>query len=421
MIKRVVVLWLTVWLLLAGLWWLSASPWLRLVTNPRLAASVARYVEVAELVESSYVSRDKATHDKLSEAALHGLAASLDDYSEYYSEAEFEVFDKGSRNLMTGIGVRMAEIDLEPVVVRVFSGTPAAEVGLLPGDRLVRIGTSTVEGAGWEAAHRALQSSGSEPVEITWRRPSTGETMRKTLERRELTAPTVHRFPVDAEGVAYVELSHFTERTTAELSLALREAQHEGAKGLVLDLRGNPGGLLDAAVDAAGIFLPSGSKVLSVQGREGDPAEEYFCSRQLTEWKGEVVLLLDRESASASEVLAAALQDHGRAQVVGSRSYGKGSVQTVRPLRHGGGLRLTVAHYTSPKGRVIQGKGVEPDLALEKADEAGILEREAWGWKPEEMRKVFGNDPRPDPAIGAARARLAQVVAERNHQGSSQK
>lgn len=421
MIKRVVLLWLTVWALLAGLWWLSGSPWLRILSNPELAASVARYLEVADLAQSVYVSPEKSSYGKLTDAALRGLPGALDDYCEYYNAAEFEAFEKESRNIVLGIGVRMSEVDGEPVVVRVFSGTPASEAGLRAGDRLTGVGLASVEGKGWEGAHRALAECGLEAVEVSWFRPSTGERISRHMERKELTAPTVFRFPAAGAAVSYLELNHFTERTAAELSLALRDAEREGAKAVVLDLRGNPGGLLEAAVDVAGIFLPPGSKVLSVQGRPGDEPEIHLCSRQFAEWKGSVVLLLDGESASASEVVAAALQDHGRAVVVGGRSFGKGSVQTVFPLSDGGGLRITVAHYTSPKGRVIQGKGVEPDVTLEGLGKSTLLQREAWAWKPEERLSVFGKVIEADPVVAEALVKATSVVAEKRLENAEQK
>ncbi len=406
MMKRVILLWLGIWLLLAGLWWAAKSPWVRLLTDPELAASVARYVEVADLVRDGYVEPDKATWRKLTEAALHGMPAVLDDYCEYYDEPEFEEFQKGSRNVILGLGVRMSEIDADPVVVRVFPGSPAWEAGVRPGDRLLRVGGQTVSGRGVEASHKALAEAGDKPVELLWKRPSTGEERVRTMARRELTAPTVHSFPLGPDKIAYVELSHFCDRTPAELSAELRELETEGAGGLVLDLRGNPGGLLEAAVRVAGIFLPEGKKVLSVQGRPGESDEVRFTEDSAYRWKHGLVIVMDGDSASASEVLAACLQDHGRAQVVGGRSFGKGSVQTVIPLAGGGGLRMTIAHYTSPKGRVIQGKGVQPDLICDKAGAATLLEREAWAWKPGEGNLVFGTTLSRDPVIEQARTLL---------------
>jgi len=297
----------------------------------------------------------------LLDAAIRGMLATLDPHSAYLSPDEYQALNDSSRGRYIGIGVRLMTDERSIVIEDVFPDSPAEQAGLAPGDAIIAVDEHPVsDGPAQESIERLGGESGTE-FELTVR-GADGEERRHRLTREYVTTST-HEFRWLENGWGYFRMTQFYSESANQLHEAIDSILGEGGafRGVVIDLRNNPGGILQPAVDIADGFLDRGL-IVSTSGRAG-VMEMSFEARD-GQWLPGVplVLLVDRGSASASEVLAGALQEHGRALVVGERTFGKGSVQSVLPLRNGGGIKLTTAMYFTPSGRSIQARGIVPDL-----------------------------------------------------------
>lgn len=325
------------------------------------------FARVLAHVENSYV--DEIPSERLIYGAIKGMLEVLDPYSVFLEPVELSSIRDDAAGEFGGLGIELSEeADGQAIlVVAPLEGTPASRAGILAGDRILAIdGEST---AGMSVFRAVERSRGKPGTEVTLRLMREGFTAPRdfTLKRDVVRLVSVES-TLYPDGYGYVRIKHFQEQTDDALGKALQRLREEnGGKlsGLILDLRNNPGGLLDQAVRVSDRFLREGT-IVSTEGRGGRPLELQRAHEKGTEPDYPLIVLVNGGSASASEIVAGALQDHGRALVMGTPTFGKGSVQTVIDLNDGSGLKLTIARYFTPKHRSIQGVGILPDVIVEE-------------------------------------------------------
>ncbi|MGE3770278.1 MAG: S41 family peptidase [Bdellovibrionales bacterium] len=331
------------------------------------AEQMELFREVFERVQSEYV--DKTNTQKMVEDAMNGMLAALDAHSGYMNAKDFTDMQVQTRGEFGGLGIEVAMEDSLIKVVSPIDDTPAARAGLQPGDLITHIdGKLVTELTLSEAVDRMRGKPGTD-VTLTIRRGSiTKEPIDVKLTRAIIKIISVKSRIIN--DVGYIRITTFNEKTIGGLGKAVEDIQEQlGDKlvGYVIDLRNNPGGLLDQAIAVSSYFLPEDSEVVSTRGRREEDTQRFF-SRGGDHAKGKpMAVLINNGSASASEIVAGALQDYRRAVVLGVKSFGKGSVQTIIPVSDKGAIRMTTARYYTPSGRSIQATGIEPDIVVEPA------------------------------------------------------
>jgi carboxyl-terminal processing protease len=319
--------------------------------------------EAMKQVERNYVA--PVSGSELTKGALKGMLTRLDPHSDYMDQDQYQQMTSVTRGHFGGIGVELTLEGKVPEVISPIDGTPAAEAGIEPGDRIVKIDAQPTTGMDVEEIVKRLRGPAGTRVTLT-----IGRNDRNPFEVT-LTRDVIHVVSVKSDlkpnNIGYARITTFTENTSSELAAAIArmKARTQGRlNGFVLDLRNDPGGLLDAAIDVTGDFL-DGGVVVTTRGRNGAADQVYRAPSSGDLLHGvPMVVLINSASASAAEIVAGALQDHHRATMLGTRSFGKGSVQTVIPLEGHGALRLTTALYYTPSGRSIQGQGISPDIVV---------------------------------------------------------
>ncbi|BCM83386.1 peptidase S41 [Methylobacterium indicum] len=317
--------------------------------------------DVFEKIRTDYV--EKPDEGKLIEAAVNGMLTSLDPHSSYMDAKSFRDMQVQTKGEFGGLGIEVTMEDGLIKVVTPIDDTPAARAGLLANDVITQIDGDQVQGLTLNQAVDKMRGPVNSPVKLKITRKEAKEPLEVTLNRDLIRIKPV-RSRVEGGDVGYIRLTQFNEQTYDGLKAAVdklsTEIPGDKLKGFVIDLRNNPGGLLDQAVMVSDAFLDRG-EIVSTRGRNPDETQRFSAkSGDLTKGKP-IVVLVNGGSASASEIVAGALQDHKRATVLGTRSFGKGSVQSIIPLGGNGALRLTTARYYTPSGRSIQAKGIEPD------------------------------------------------------------
>ncbi|WP_132807659.1 S41 family peptidase [Tepidamorphus gemmatus] len=320
--------------------------------------------DVFERVKSDYV--EEPDDAALVESAINGMLTSLDPHSSYLSPKDYRDMQVQTRGEFGGLGIEVTMEDGLVKVVTPIDDTPAARAGILPGDLITHLDGEPVKGLTLAEAVEKMRGRVNTPIELTIQRGE-GEPLKITVVRDIIQIRAV-RFNSE-DDVGYIRITQFNEQTFENLKLAIEKLEQEipadRLKGFIIDLRNNPGGLLDQAIAVSDTFLDRG-EIVSTRGRNLDESQRYNArSGDLTKGKP-VIVLINGGSASASEIVAGALQDHRRATIVGTRSFGKGSVQTIIPLGSNGALRLTTARYYTPSGRSIQATGIEPDIVVEQ-------------------------------------------------------
>lgn len=320
--------------------------------------------EVLEHVRREYVER--ISDQELIEAAIRGLMADLDPHSAYLDAEQFDEIRISTTGEYSGVGIEVALENGAVKVVNPIEDTPAYKAGVLAGDRILAVDDVPVDVQNLNDTIDRMRGRVGTPVKITIARGPEPKPMQFTLSRASVQVHSVSQELIEP-GFGYVKISHFSETTTPDLESAiakLKKASGGALRGLVLDLRNNPGGVLEAAVGVSDVFL-DGGLIVSANGR-ADDARFSMDARPGDDLDGApLVVLVNGGSASASEIVAGALQDHHRAQLVGSQTYGKGSVQTVMPLSDGHAIKLTTSRYFTPSGASIQQRGIKPDVAVE--------------------------------------------------------
>ncbi len=320
--------------------------------------------QVLSLVSDRFV--DTLQQSQLFEKAARGLVQQLDDpYSELYTPAQLKRFSTIATGKYGGIGMQIEQQEGAIVVVRVFDHTPAEQAGVAEGDHIVGIDTASTRGWTSQQVSDVLVGTVGTKVNVKFARPGIAQPIEHSFVRAEIHVPAVPYAIMLDNKIAYVPLQQFSENSAAELRANVNRLLHEGAKGMVLDLRSDPGGILDQGLDIADLFLANGQTIASVRTRTGPPQ---LFSTHNGQHVADVplVVLVDGYSASASEIVTGALQDHDRALVVGTTSFGKGLVQTVFPLNGGWAMKLTTGKWYTPSGRSIQKnrKHIDPDSAV---------------------------------------------------------
>ncbi len=330
--------------------------------------------EVFERVRADYV--ENVTDEQLIEAAINGMLSALDPHSSYMNAKNFRDMQVQVRGEFGGLGI---EVTMENGVVKVVSpidDTPAAHAGLKPGDLVVQIDGEPVQGMSLNDAVERMRGPIGSEIKLTIKREGR-DPFDVTMKRAVVKIQSV-KYQLEGDDVGYVRITSFNEQADSGVKNAIKDLRDKAGNkltGIVLDLRNNPGGLLDQAVAVSNDFLSQG-EIVSTRGRHAEDAQRYNAQPPGDLTNGlPMVVLINGGSASASEIVAGALQDHHRAVLLGTRSFGKGSVQTIIQLPGHGAMRLTTARYYTPSGRSIQAKGIEPDIAVEPAK----IERVAQG------------------------------------------
>jgi carboxyl-terminal processing protease len=329
-----------------------------------LYAGLDLFIEVLQVVEANYV--DPVDHGKLVTGAMRGVAHGLDPWSRYLDSDEFRATRGSIQGTFDGIGASLDQRSGWPVVIAPIEGSPAWDAGLMPGDVITKVDGRSSFGLTPDEMSARLRGASGTKVTLTVARDENEREV--VLHRRRITVKNVPYAFVAEPGVGYVRLAHFSARAGAEVASAIDSLRRQGVHALLLDLRGNPGGTLDEAVAIASQFLPHGVRVVSTEGRAPGTVQRFDATRQRPELAWPLAVLIDGGSASASEIVAGALQDYDRAVLVGDTTFGKGVSQQIFPLRTGmGALQLTVSRYRTPSGRSIHRDRLSP---LEEVDEA---------------------------------------------------
>ena len=354
-----VLLWFVLGLLLGGL-----CVHRGLARSDEVYERLKIFTEVIDLIKKNYVEEVKTK--ELIEGAIEGMLNSLDPHSAYLTPDMFKELQVETKGSFGGLGIEIGIRDGVLTVISPIEDTPAWRAGIKAGDRIIKINGEPTKGLSLMECVKRLRGPKGTKVTITIMRKEFTEPKDFTIVRDIIKIKSV-KYKTLEKGYIYVKILQFQENTSKEFAAAidkLKEENPEGVKGMVLDLRNNPGGLLDQAVEIADFFLDHGV-IVSVKGRKAEKME--FRAKEegtLPLWP--LVVLVNHGSASASEIVAGAIQDYGRGIIVGRKTFGKGSVQTIIPLEDGSGLRLTTARYYTPKGRSIQDHGVEPDIVLKE-------------------------------------------------------
>ena len=384
------------------------------------------------MIKSDYV--EPVDEKKLISEAISGMVSSLDPHSQYFDKKSYKEFREGTTGRFVGVGI---EITMEDGLVKVVSpieDSPAFRAGLKTGDLITKIDDTAVKGLSINEAVKRMRGEPRTKVLLTVFRKDENRTFVVNITRDEIKTQSVKARLVEP-GYGWVRVSQFQERTVEDFARKVEDLfrQDPKLKGLVLDLRNDPGGLLDAAVALSAAFLPENVTVVStngqledsrfvykavpqhyLRGRGNDPIAQLVTATQGRIKQVPLVVLVNEGSASASEIVAGALQDHKRATIMGSQTFGKGSVQTVRPLGPDTGLKLTTARYYTPSGNSIQAKGIVPDVMLDETPEgnvfAGLRTREA------DLQKHLGNGQEAEAPMTDARRAEEQQREEAREQ-----
>lgn len=348
------------------------------------------FTEVLNKVQRDYVE-ETATRD-IVYGAIRGMLNTLDPHSAFMPPDVYKEMQVDTKGEFGGLGIQIGLKDERLTVIAPIEGTPADRAGVLAGDRIVKIdGTTTKDMTLMDAVNKMRGAKGTK-VTLTIEREGAASPLDVTLVREIIKIQST-KHKVLENGIGYVRLTQFQEQTGEDLNRALDSLRQERMQSLILDLRNNPGGLLTSAVEVSEQFLPKGKVVVSIRGRQGK-AEEYTADGAHPILDLPMIVLVNEGSASASEIVAGALQDWGRAVVVGTTTFGKGSVQTIIPLSDGSALRLTTAKYFTPKGRSIQNTGIDPTIVVRNVVK-GDVKRQVL--RERDLERHLENESVPQP------------------------
>ncbi|MDG0832675.1 S41 family peptidase [Roseateles saccharophilus] len=397
--------------------------------SPLPLEEMQQLAAVFGIVKSDYV--EPVDEKKLINDAIAGMVSGLDPHSQFFDKKSFKEFREGTTGKFVGVGI---EIGMEDGLVKIVSpieGSPAYRAGLKSGDLISRIDDTAVRGLSIDQAVKKMRGEPATKVSLTIYRKAENRTFPVTITREEIKVQSV-RAKVVEPGYAWIRVSQFQERTVDDFARKLEEIykQEPKLKGLVLDLRNDPGGLLEGAVAISSAFLPQDVEVVSTNGQVPESKASYKANPDdYRRRSGDdplkrlpialktvpLVVLVNEGSASASEIVAGALQDHHRATLMGAQTFGKGSVQTVRQLGPETALKITTARYYTPSGRSIQAKGIVPDVMLDETAEGNVFA--ALRMREADLEKHLANGPEEDAARlkarEEARAKLEAEFAKR--------
>ncbi|MDD2874477.1 MAG: S41 family peptidase, partial [Azoarcus sp.] len=390
------------------------------VPAPLPVEELRAFADVFNAIKQGYV--EPVDDKKLITHAISGMLSGLDPHSAYLDAEAFKDLQVGTQGEFGGLGIEVGMEDGFVKVVSPIEDTPAYRAGVKAGDLIVKLDDTPVKGMSLNDAVKRMRGKPKSDITLTIMRKGEARPVIITLTREVIKVQSVKSKVVEP-GYGYLRVAQFQENTASSVVTHLQKLAKDGElKGLVLDLRNDPGGLLHGAVGVAAAFLPVNTLVVSTDGRTEDAKREFRATsddylrgsrddflRALPKWARDVpmVVLVNGGSASASEIVAGALQDHKRAVIMGTQSFGKGSVQTILPLNNTTAIKLTTARYYTPSGRSIQAKGIEPDIVVEESANGSVKRvREA------DLDGHLGNDRDPEAERKAAEAQSAQGAAE---------
>jgi carboxyl-terminal processing protease len=326
------------------------------------------FSEAMNAVKKDYV--DKTNDRDLIYGALKGMLESLDPHSQFMDPDTYEELKVETRGRFGGLGIEITMKDGMLTVITPIQDTPAWKAGIKAGDHIIKInGSPTIQLTLGEAVKK-IRGRPEEKVVLTVSREGIKDYLEFKVTREIIKIEDVKYAFIPEKGIGYIKINEFRENTFREFNLALNALLRLGMKSLIIDLRNNPGGLLDTAIEVAGKFLESDKLIAYTKGRLEDENLDLFSDCKDPILGLPLAIIINEGSASGSEIVAGALQDYKRAEIVGKKSFGKGSVQKVVPLEDGSALRLTTSHYFTPSGRIIQGKGIMPDIQVEAEDQS---------------------------------------------------
>ena len=427
--------WIAVGALAGALTTVSLQTVARGTLAPLPLEELQQLAAVFGMIKSDYV--EPVDEKKLITDAISGMVSSLDPHSQYFDKKSFKEFREGTTGKFVGVGIEITQEDGLIRVVSPIEGSPADRAGLKPGDLITRVDDTAVKGLTLNEAVKRMRGEPGTKVQLTILRRDENRTFPATIMREEIRTQSVKGKVVEP-GYAWLRLSQFQERTVDDFVAKLQDIykREPNLKGLVLDLRNDPGGLLDAAVAVSAAFLPEGVTVVSTNGQIEESKstykaipEDYMRRRGADPLKRlpaavksvPMVVLVNEGSASASEIVAGALQDHKRATIMGSQTFGKGSVQTVRPLGPDTALKITTARYYTPNGHTIQAKGIVPDIMVDDTAEgspfAVLRMREA----DLEKHLSGGEAEKKDPSVEKEREAALKRLEEESRKPAAER
>ena len=351
-----------------------------MLDSRELFQQIQLFADSVTLVSADYVEPIKAKD--LVYGAIKGMMETLDGYSQFLDPDSFKDIQEETKGEFGGVGIEVGVRDGMLTVIAPLDDTPADKAGILPGDIIVKIEGEVTQGIILDDAVKKLRGTPGDIVNITVMREGTDEILEFALTRAVIKLKSIKDSKILDSDIGYIKVLEFQERTSKDLDREIKKLRDAGAKQLILDLRNNPGGLLEAAVRTSDLFFDKGQMIVYTEGREPSTKLE-FAAKKRSEFNDlDLVVLVNQGSASAAEIFAGAIKETKRGRVIGETTFGKGSVQTVFPLRDNSALRITTAAYFTPSGKSLMNKGVDPDICVEKKSQEKIREKEKDG-KPE--------------------------------------
>ena len=356
---------------------LIALPSVSFAKSDETYSTLRMMVDIMEIINEKYV--DEKTSNELAIGAVKGVVKALDPYSQFMDEKDYKEMKTETQGSYGGIGLRITMQNDELTVLTPIPDTPAYFAGILPEDIITKIDDKSTQNISTDEAVKLMRGNPGTKVVLTIYRPSTKEELEFTIKRKKIKIETVKKKMLE-DNIGYIRLSEFNAQSASDISKMLKELASEGMTSFIFDLRNNPGGLLDSAVDICSLFIKQNSIVVSTKGRDKMIEQNYYTQKKPDYPDLPMVILINRGSASASEIVTGTMQDYKRATVVGTNSFGKGSVQTIIPLSGGNALRLTIAKYYLPSGRTIthsdnkkdKTNGITPDVYIEVSPETEV-------------------------------------------------
>jgi carboxyl-terminal processing protease len=330
--------------------------------NEALYRELELFEQALAIIRSDYVKESEA--QSLIYGALKGMTSTLDPYSQFLDPDSYNELKVDTEGAFGGLGIEITIKDDLLTIIAPIDDTPAYHAGLKSGDRIVKINGELTRGITLLDAVKQLRGAPATTVTLTIFREGEPELKEVAVERAIIMIESVREASVLEDGIAYIRLSDFREKTPEDLRAALARLKEEGMGSLILDLRNNPGGLLDVAVEVSELFLKRSQVIVTTKGRLRGQNQEFRARMEGPASDPPLVVLINEGSASASEIVAGAIQDHRRGIIMGTKSHGKASVQTIFPLRDGSALRLTTSTYLTPEGRLIHEQGILPDVEV---------------------------------------------------------
>ncbi len=356
------------------------------------------FTDVLRIIKENYV--EQVSMKDLIYGALNGMTKSLDPFSSFFTPKQYESFRQETEGEFGGVGIEIGMEKGRPVVISPIEGTPAFRAGIKPGDVILEINGEDTSNMSLIDVVQRIRGKVGTKVQLTIYRKGMEKPMKIELERAMIRVESVRWTTLG--DVGYIKLSQFNENVSVQVERALKELASKRVKGIILDLRNDPGGLLSEAINVADLFLPEGKLVVYTRSRNGE-TQKYFARRKpVVPDDLPVIVLINKGSASASEIVAGALQDYKRAVILGEKSFGKASVQNIIPLEDGSALKLTVAYYYTPLGRLIHNKGIVPDVQVAMDEKQEEALQEAIRQKKLEGKNGLILLPEKDPQLSKA-------------------